>query len=39
MPKNIQIFSSDKHVKNFKKGNTNPLRTIRNIEYVGEINK
>jgi len=36
MPNNIQIFSSNKHKLKIKKGNTNPLRTIREISFIGE---
>jgi len=36
MLNNIQIFSSDKHIKHFKKSNTAPKRTIKAIERIGE---
>ena len=36
MPNDIQIFSSKKHKSKYKKGNTNPCRSIRSIKYVGK---
>lgn len=36
LPSNITPFYSVKHKNNYKKGNTNTYRAIRNIEYIGE---
>ena len=36
MPKDIKIFSSEKHNKKFKEARLNPYRSIRSIKYVGK---
>lgn len=36
MPNDIQIFSSIKHAKKYGMVRTNPYRSIRSIEYIGE---
>lgn len=36
MPNNIKIFTSKKHKSKYKKGNTNPCRSIRDIKYIGK---
>ncbi len=36
IPDNIKIFTSQKHKLKYKKGNTNPCRSIRDIKYIGK---
>jgi hypothetical protein len=36
LPQDIIAFKSEKHNKKYKKGNTNPNRSIRSIEYLGK---
>jgi len=36
LPQNILAFKSEKHIKVYKQGNTNPNRSIRKIEYIGK---
>ena len=36
MPSNILIFTSEKHKLKYKKGNTEPCRSMRSIKYIGK---